>query len=258
MNKKKQTISAVIIAKDAEDKIKGCIKSVDWCDEILVVDTGSKDKTPQISKNLGAKVFKYKKGSFADWRNQGIKKAKSKWILYIDTDERVTKGLKKEIFAKMRQKDSLGAYAIPRKNFILGKEFRHGGQWPDYVKRLFKKDKLRKWTGAVHEEPDFEGQLGHLKHHFIHQKHDSFTDMVEKTNKWSEIEARLMLEAGHPKMNIARFLTAMTREFVLRIIRQRGYLDGKEGTIYSLYQVWSRFLSYAKLWEMQTVPKNKK
>ncbi len=75
--------------------------------------------------------------------------------------------------------------------------------------------------------------------------------MVEKTNKWSEIEAKLMYDANHPRMNIIRFFTAMSREFWLRMIKYKAFLDGAEGTIYALYQVWSKFISYAKLWEMQ-------
>lgn len=229
-------ISGVIILGGKVDQVllKACMNSLSWVDEIVRVDT---DKL---------------KGSFSDWRNDGIKRAKGEWILYVDADERVTPALRQEI-VKLLDGHTVenSAYAIPRRNFIFGKEFKHGGQWPDYVKRLFKKPNLHGWTGELHEEPHFDGILGHLKNPLIHIKHETLSEMVDKTNKWSEIEAKLMYEAHHPKMNILRFFSAGFREFWLRMIIQLAFLDGAEGVIYGMYQVYSRLISYAKLWEMQ-------
>ena len=133
----------------------------------------------------------------------------------------------------------------------MGKELHHGGWWPDYVKSLYRKDSLRRWSGELHEEPEFAGGMGHLHAALIHNKHESFSEMVDKTNNWSEIEARLMFDAHHPPMNIPRFITAMGREFWHRMIIKRAFLDGKIGIMFAMYQVFSRFVSYAKLWEMQ-------
>jgi glycosyltransferase involved in cell wall biosynthesis len=251
-SKKDLNISAVIIAKNEEEKVVDCIKSVLWCGEIILIDTGSTDKTVELAKKLGAKVYKYEKGGYSDWRNEGLKRAGKDWILYIDTDERVTPVLCEEIKDKLRIKNSeFGAYAIPRRNIILGREMKHGGWWPDYVKRLFRKNKLKKWTGDLHEEPVHDGFLGHLENSLIHIKEDNLSDMVEKTNQWSEIEAKLMFDSDHPKMNLARFMTAISREFWFRMVKRSAFLDGTEGIIFGLYQVYSRFISYAKLWEMQ-------
>jgi hypothetical protein len=128
---------------------------------------------------------------------------------------------------------------------------KHGGWWPDYVKRLYLKKFLKGWRGDLHEEPEIKGELGHLKNPLVHIKHNKLEEMVEKTNKWSAVEARLMYEANHPQMNVARFCSAMFREFWLRAVRHKAFLDGGEGVIYAVYQVFSRFISYAKLWEMQ-------
>lgn len=254
MKSKKYLISAIVLTRNSEDLIKDCLGSISWVDEIIVIDSESKDKTVEIAKKLGAKIINYPKGTFSDKRNKGLEVARRKWLLYVDADERVTPQLRKEIKSIVKGQRSnvkAVAYAIPRRNFILGKEMKHGGWWPDYVKRLFLKSNFRMWTGELHEEPQFEGELGHLKNPLIHKKHDNLSDMVDKTNEWSEIEARLMYKAGHPQMNVARFLSAMFREFWLRMIRYRAFLDGGEGIIYALYQVYSRFISYAKLWEMQ-------
>ena len=228
-------VTAIVLVGDNPNKklLERCFKSLFWCDEIVKIEG--------------------KTGGFADWRNEGFQKATSDWILYVDSDEEVSQNLKNEILLGVsHQPSAISAYAIPRRNFIFGKEFKHGGQWPDYVKRLFVKSKFKGWKGELHEEPVYEGSLDHLSNPLIHHKDISISEMVEKTNEWSEIEAKLMFEAGHPKMNFFRFFTAGFREFWLRMIKQIAFLDGKEGIIYALYQVYSRLISYSKLWEMQT------
>ncbi len=259
MTSHKNTISAVIIAKNEAKMIGDAIKSLSFADEVLVIDTGSTDKTEELSKKLGARVLSYTTGkTFSDWRNFGLRAAKGDWILYIDGDERVSSALQSEICGIVQNSNPHSfAYAIPRSNVIFGKEFRHGGWWPDYVKRLFKKSELTKWNGDLHEEPVFEGKLELLQNYLLHIKHETVFEMVEKTNKWSAIEGTLMFEANHPPMNIARFLTGMFREFWKRMILERAFLDGKEGIIMAVYQVFSRFCSYTKLWELQISHKNK-
>lgn len=254
-------ISAIIITKNEENMLPDCLKSLAWVDEIVVIDTGSIDKTNAIAVRFNARIVKYRgKPNFARWRNLGMQEAKGDWILYIDADERITPALKEEILRSIMEMD-FDAYAIPRRNFIFGKELKHCGLYPDYVKRLFKKSAFKLWTGELHEEPSylFNGKLthghnetiGHIKNPLLHIKHETLSEMVAKTNDWSEIEARLMFRAHHPPMTISRFLSAAFREFWLRMFKQMAFLDGGEGIIYGMYQVFSRFVSYAKLWELQ-------
>jgi glycosyltransferase involved in cell wall biosynthesis len=247
-------ISAIIITKNEEKMVEDCLKSLDWVDEIVLIDTGNTDKTNEIAIKYGAKIVKFSdEGSFAEWRNKGAMNAKSDWLFYIDADEKVSKFLKEEILLKTKKEEAeqYGCYAIPRKNFIFGKEFKHSGQYPDYQKRLIRKSTFKKWVGDVHEEPEFEGKMEHLKNPIIHKKNMTISQMVEKTNRWSEIEAKLMFDADHPPMNLIRFASAVIREFYLRMIAQLAFLDGVEGIIYAIYQVFSKFVSYSKLYEMQ-------
>ncbi len=227
-------ISAIVLIGGNTNKLllEKCLSSISWCDEIIKIDTS------ELS------------GSFADWRNLGAKKAKGDWLLYVDTDEEVTVDLKNTIL-KVTQLDEFSAFAIPRRNFIWGKEMKHCGLWPDHVLRLIKKDKLIGWEGDLHEQPKINGPIDHLKSALIHRKNNSVNDMLEKTNKWSEIEAQLMYEAHHPKMNVARFFSAGLREFWQRMIIQTAFLDGTPGIIYAFYQMYSRLISYSKLWEKQ-------
>ncbi len=245
-------LSVLIIAKNEEDMIVPAIESVLWADEVIVLDTGSTDKTATVSKKAGATVYSYTKGkSFSDWRNKALTLASSEYVLYLDADERIPTKLRDEILNVIEESPSATYFAIPRVNVILGKELTHGGWWPDYVKRLYKKSALKKWHGKLHEEPVVEGEIAHLKNPMRHIKHESFAQMIEKTNNWSEVEAKLMFDAKHPPMTIMLFASAMAREFWYRMIVKRAFLDGKEGIMFAIYQVYSRFISYAKLWEMQ-------
>lgn len=236
INKVKSSSSVIILTGNilSDDLYKKCLESVSWADEIILVDT--------------EKV----KGSFSQWRNSGFEKSNSKWVLYIDTDEEVSIELRDEIKLVInKEKGKFSSYAIPRKNIIFGKEFKHGGQYPDYQKRLFLKKDFIKWFGDLHEEAKFNGDLGLLKNPIIHHKDLNIGQMLEKTNTWSEIEGQLMFDANHPKMNIFRFFSAGMRELYLRMIKQMAFLDGTKGVIYAFYQVYSKLISYTKLWEKQ-------
>jgi glycosyltransferase involved in cell wall biosynthesis len=247
-------ITAIIVARNAQELIGDCLKSVNWADEMIVVDNGSTDKTTEIAKTAGASILQVEKGSFSQRRNLGAKKSKGDWLFYIDADERVTPQLKKEIKSKIGNwKLEIGnsAFAIPRRNILLGREMRFGGWWPDYVLRLIKKEALVRWEGELHEQPKIKGKVGKLKNPLTHITHRSLAQMVAKTNEWSAIEARLLFKAGHPKMAWWRFISVAAREFWHRGIIKLGFLDGVVGVIEIIYQMFSRMITYAKLWEMQ-------
>jgi len=250
-------LSVIILAKDVEEIIRDCLESAKWSDEIILVDTGSTDRTIEIAKKYQAKIIKFsgEKLEFSKWRNRGLKEAKSDWVFYLDADERVTPRLRKEIVESIKNHVSgvkgITAYAIPRRNFYLGKEVHFGGAWPDYVKRLFKKEKLKRWEGKLHEEPVFEGKLGHLKEPMVHLTHRDLSSMVEKTREWSKIEAELLFEAKHPPVTWWRIIRIMLAEFWQRGIKLQGWRDGTVGWMEIIFQMFSRFITYARLWELQ-------
>lgn len=227
-------ISAIVLIGGKYDKklLEKCLESVSWADEIVKVETTGLN------------------GNFADWRNLGAKKAKGEWLFYVDSDEEVTPKLK-EMILSVVPSGEFSAYAIPRRNIFLGHEMHWGGWSPDFVVRLIKKDKLEGWIGDLHEQPKYKGTLCHLKEPLIHNTHRNLTDMVEKTNKWSEIEAKLLYDSGHPKMNLVRFFSAGFREAWYRGIIKLGFLDGTVGVIEIIYQTFSRLITYSKLWELQ-------
>lgn len=237
-------ISAIIIAKNEAPRIAACLTSVSWVDEIIVIDNGSADKTMDIAKKHGATVISSKEHNFANLRNIGRDSARGEWILYVDADEVVTPQLAKEIQNVTRPPDS---YAIYRKNFYLGQP------WPfeEKILRLFHTSALKEWYGELHESPRVKGEVGTLHAPLLHDTHRTLGEMVAKTNEWSEVEAILRLRAGHPPVVWWRFIRVMLTAFFDSFIRQGGWKAGTVGWIESIYQAFSIFITYAKLWELQ-------
>lgn len=248
------TISAVVIAKNEEDMIADCLDSLSFCEEVIVVDGGSEDRTSDIAKRMGANVFVYKSDDFSELRNFGLEKAKGDWVLYVDTDERVSDGLKDEIKHLTKDSDRVGklnAYSLKRKNFYLGSSKKN--EWPyiEKLERLFRKENLKGWKGRLHESPIINGKIGELDGYLLHYTHRDLTLMLNKTIEWSKIEAELRFKSGHPQMVWWRFLRVMITSFFDWYVRQRGYKAGTVGLIESMYQMFSMFVTYARLWEIQ-------
>lgn len=243
------TLSVIIIAKDEEEMIADAITSVDFADEVIVVDNGSSDRTREIAKYCKAKVFTHTATHFAELRNVGFKKASGMWILYIDADERVTDPLRESINSAVKYYASrVSAFKIKRKNFYFGNH-----EWPyvEKMERLFKRENLRGWKGELHETPIVQGETGELDGMLLHYTHKDLSSMLQKTIEWSKIEAELRLQAGHPKMTLWRFPRVMLTAFFDSYIRQGGWKVGTVGLVESIYQAFSIFITYARLWELQ-------
>ncbi len=246
-------LTGIIIARNAENIIADCLDSISFCEEIILIDNNSSDRTGEIAEKMKAKVFKVDISNFAQVRNEGMRKAKGKWILYIDADERIDTKLKESILSVVTQKrPEYTAYLLKRKNYYLGNH-----EWPKIEKilRLFRKEKLMGWSGELHETANIEGSAGELDGFINHYTHQSLSSMVDKTNQWSEIEAELRLKAHHPVMKQWRFFRVIVTAFYDSYIKQKGYKAGTAGLIESIYQAFSIFITYAKLWEKQQADK---
>lgn len=242
-------VSVIILAKNAEKLLKDCIESVNFADEIIVIDNNSTDDTKKVAKKLGARVLESSEQSFAKRRDIGKEYAKGDWIFYIDTDERVSKELHKNMLSVIAgDAATIAAYKIHRQNFYLGNH-----PWPkiELLERLFKKEKLKGWYGDLHESPEIAGAVGVLDGYLLHYTHQDLTSMLKKTIVWSDKEAKLRYDAHHPKMTTWRFLRVMLTAFWDSYITQGGYQAGTVGFIESTYQAFSMFITYAKLWELQ-------
>ena len=243
-------LSAIILTKNSEAFIADCLDSVSFCDEVIVIDDNSIDRTPDLARHMGAHVFADESKSFAEKRNFGLKKTKGKWVLYIDSDERVSFELRKSIEEIIgKERSTVSAYRIKRKNFYFGDH-----EWPyiEKLERLFKKNKLEEWYGDLHETAKVDGEIEEIEDGFLlHHTHRDLTSMVEKTIKWSDVEADLRLKANHPKMSGWRFFRVMLTGFYGSYIKQEGWRAGTVGLVESIFQAFSMFITYARLWEKQ-------
>lgn len=246
-------ISVIILAHNVEEEIVAALETSKFADEVIVVDTdtGSTDKTVEISLKKGARVVKSPTYNFSKWRNDGAQAARGDWLLYLDSDERIPVKLAKEVIKTVNDPKH-AAYTISRFEVFLGKHLEH---WPDpRVLRLIKKDALKRWEGKVHEQPVIDGTIGDLQEQMVHLSHKNIDEKLVSTIKWSRLEAEMMFKAEHPPMAGWRFIRIMITEFWHRFFLQGLWKDGIEGWIESIYQVFSKFLSYERLWELQRKP----
>lgn len=244
-------ISAVINTLNDEDKIGKCLSSIKWVDEVILVDLGSTDKTKEIARDYGTKIFDHPKVDYVELvRNYSIEKATGEWILLIDPDEEVPTRLKDELL-KIAQENEIDAVAIPRKNFIFGKFISHSAWWPDYKIRFFKKGKVT-WGGEIHVDGKAQGKVLNLPANpnssIIHHPYPDLTSFLERANRYTTIEAEEKFRKG-TKFSILGMSLSILREFIKRFIKGKGFLDGMHGVVLTILMMYYQFLVWGKLWE---------
>lgn len=244
-------LSIVVLTHNDQDLIKTCLESVKWADELIIIDNNSNDETVNIAKKYTDKIYQDKGNDFSVRRNLGMEKASGDWILYIDSDERVLDSLRTEIEQITSSEDSRSAYALSRKNIIFGTPVSYGPYKHDWMIRLFRKEDFETWVGEVHEYGKFKGNLGYSKNSLLHLTHRDIDHIVLKSLDWSKIDAKLRLNAHHPPMSGWRFLRIMATETFDQGIKRGGFFNGTVGVMDSMLQVFSLFITYVRLWQMQ-------
>ncbi|MDQ3098865.1 MAG: glycosyltransferase family 2 protein [bacterium] len=243
-------ITAIILAKNEEKMLQPCINSVKQiAGEIVVIDNGSNDRTAEIAMQNSAKVFLSNEKSFAHLRNLGLQNATGEWVIYVDADERVTKELADEINGI-----TSGQVSKVYEGYIINREdYYFGSKRPLFspMHRLFKRASLKSWQGEVHETPVLEGLISTLRNPLLHFTHIDMNSMLINTISWSDKEAKLRFESGHPPVVWWRLIRVFLTGFWNSFVTQQGYKNGTSGWVEAMYQGCSLFITYAKLWEMQ-------
>lgn len=240
-------ISASIITLNEEKNLKDCLESLkDLVDEIVLVDSGSKDRTLEIAKDYKCKIFTRRFDNFANQRNFALSKISSSWVLSVDADERITKSLAEEI-KEVVNKDKYTGFLIPRRNYILGAEIKHSWWSPDKHIWLWKKG-FGTWVNEVHEEVKIQGEVGELKNPKIHFQDSSISEFIETNNNYSTLAAHQLFKSGR-KFSIFNLLTDPILEFFIRFIYKLGFLDGWRGLILAILMAYYKFLVWIKLYK---------
>ncbi len=241
-------ISAIIPTFNEEDVIENAIKSVDWVDEIIIIDSFSTDNTLNIAKKFDVRIVQREYNYSASQKNWIIPQAKNKWILLLDADETVSHNLRDEIRQVLESnKNNYSGYWIKRTNFFMGKKIRFGSWKNDKVIRLFKRDKCRYEDKKVHAEIINNQKFGILTNNINHYTYKNLDNFIKRQNRYSKWKA-VDKYANIDKITIYHFLIRPIFNFIHSFIFKLGFLDGKQGFIISAIDSYSIFLRYLYIW----------
>jgi (heptosyl)LPS beta-1,4-glucosyltransferase len=248
------TISVVINTLNEEKNLPRAVASVkSFADEIIVVDMESTDKTVEVAKSLGAKVFTHKKTGYVEpARNFALRQAHGLWLFVLDADEEVPQGLALQI-QKITKNPKSDYFRIPRKNIIFGHWMKHSRWWPDYNIRFFKKGTVS-WNEIIHAVPMTQGVGDDVEakedYAIIHHNYDSLEQYIERINRYTSQHAILKIKEGY-KFSWKDVITRPSNEFLSRYFFGEGYKDGLHGLALSLLQAFSELAVYLKIWQKE-------
>lgn len=245
-------LTATIISLNEEENIAKCLESLKGLtDEIILVDSGSKDKTVEIAKKYRAKVYERHFDNYANQKNFAQQKASGNWILSVDADEEISPDLSGEIKSVLKNPGH-AAYMIPRKNIILGKFIKHTRWDPDLDRHIWLwKKGTGVWEGEVHEEVVVKGTVGDLRNPKIHTQYERVSDFFTMMNRYSEFEAR-GLQRKHASFSFFRLVLDPVYNFGVRFFYRLGFLDGWRGFVLSYLMAIYHLILWIKVWQKNT------
>ncbi len=247
MNRKK--ISVYIITYNEETKIRDCLESVKWADEIVVLDSFSTDKTVEICREYTEKIIQHEFVGFGQLRNIAVSHTSCDWVLSVDADERVTDELRDEILDKLKTEPDANAYFVPRINYFLGYRVRHCGWYPDYRQpQFFHRDRMKYNDQLVHEGFISTGKVSYLKGHVLQYPFLNLDQFFRKMERYSSLRAEDMFREGR-RFKMHHLITHPLSMFIKMFILKRGFLDRKIGFIISMLYAYYTLIKYLKLWE---------
>jgi len=245
-------ISVVIIAQNEAHRIEPALKSVQWADEIVIIDAFSTDQTAKICQKYTNQIYQYQWQGFAKQRLKSIEHASHPWIFSIDADEVVSDELKDQILQIIQQPETKSGYEVPRKTNYLGRWIEHSGWFPDYQLRLFQKEKVYLEPRLVHEGFSVNGEKAKLTGVLFHYSIDSISQHVEKINNYTTLDSQQKLETlSGKRIRWYNLIFNPLSKFLRMYFSNKGYKDGFPGLILALLSAFATQLLYAKVWESQ-------
>ena len=242
-------LSAVLITLDAASQLEPCLCSLAFCDEIIIVDSGSSDDTVHLGKKYGARVIQSEWLGFGPQKQFAVTQVKNDWVLCIDSDERVSDELQASIVAALRAPTML-AYRFPRCNRFMGRYLRHGEGYPDWSLRLFHRAHARWSNDAVHEKVLTEVAIGDLNGDLLHDSAESLDSYLAKQNRYTTLAAQEALAKGKRASTVKLLLSPAIR-FIKFYFLRLGFLDGLPGLVHILIGCQNSFAKYAKMLAIQ-------
>ena len=239
-------ISVVIITGNEEDRIRPALESsAPIADEIVVLDSGSTDRTVEIAREFGARVFSHPFEDYGSQKNLAVSKASHEWVLNLDADERISDPLREEILDwKAKTEEAADGFRIRRKSFYLGRWIRHSGWYPERKLRLFRREKGR-WQGCIHERLVLEGTVSRMNGEILHFTYRHITDHIARVNRYTSFQAEEIVRRGE-KLLFLRALILPPVTFFRHYVWRAGFLDRFPGLVIALVSSWTTCLKYIK------------
>ena len=251
----KLSVSAIIVCYNEEDNIGRCLNSLRWCDEIVVVDSFSTDRTVEICRQFTNIIIQREWAGYRDQKAFAHSKATKDWVLMIDSDEEVTPELKKEILEQLAVAGTLCAgFLLPRLVFYLDRWWRRGGWYPDYGVRLFRRDRAR-WGGTEpHANILVDGPVRRLRNPLHHFSYRNIDDHIQRINRFTSVSSG-ELHAQGQSWRLTDALLRPAVRFCRSYFLKRGFMEGFAGFHVAVTAAMYVFLKYAKLWELEVKEK---
>lgn len=244
------TLSVVIITLNEEANLARTLGSVAWADEIVILDSGSIDRTREVAESHHGRFFTEPWKGFAAQKNSALAKATGDWILSLDADEEVEPALAEEIRAVLSAKPSVAGFWIPRKNFFLGRWIRHGGYYPDSKLRLFRRGAGVFEERLVHEDLKLDGATASLWNNLLHHAYPTLESYLEHMSRYSTLGAQMAVANGPRGFSLTDIVVRPKLTFLYNYFLRLGFLDGREGLLLHLYHADYVSWKYAKAWEV--------
>jgi len=246
-------LSVTIIAWNEEERLRACLESVSWADEIVVADAESSDKTVQLAREFTDRVWVRPWPGFAIQKNFALDQATGDWILSLDADELVSPELAERIKAIVAADGPADGYLVPRQNMFWGAWVRRGGLYPDHQLRLFRRGVGRFVEDAVHESVRVNGRVDTLGEALFHHSYRDLEDFVRRSNRYSTLAAQDWLRRGR-RVSVPSLMMKPLGRFFSMYVLKRGFLDGWRGLVLAVLYAEYVFLRMAKAWEAQRAP----
>ena len=241
------SLSVIVICRNNEATLRRCLASVAWADEIVVLDSGSTDRTREIAREFTANVHQTPDfPGHGPQKNRALDRATRDWIFSLDSDEWVTPELRSELQAAMAAPGDKVAFFMPRRSSFCGRFMRHSGWWPDYITRLWRRGAARFSEDHTHDRVIVDGKMGRLRQPVLHEAVTDLDQMLVKINMYSSSSAAIFHHNGRRATLFTALLHggwAFFRTYFLRL----GFLDGREGFMLAVINAENSYYRYAKL-----------
>ena len=241
-------LSVVVITLNEAERLRACLESAAWADELVVVDAESQDKTVQIAREFTDRVLVRPWAGFAEQKNFAVAQATGDWILSLDADEEVPPELRAEIQALLGAEPAEDGYRVPRRNIFWGRWIRHGGLYPDWQLRLFRRGRGRFVERTVHESVRVEGRVGRLESPLVHRSYRDVADFLERADRYSTLAAAEWVRSGR-RAGVGDLVVRPAGRFLSMYVVRGGFLDGWPGFLLACLYAYYVFVRSAKVWE---------